>query len=363
MTPNSYFNIYIYACFLLAYPTFINAYQIDSNNGIESYIYNNTDIGIENSNKVYGKIEGEINKKKESEEALKKSNLELQKEFNLLKDTNAQLFIQISSINDEKKQIEQLYKDAQTLFKEENNKNRINYDLLLALLSITTLVSIIISFWLYRWRRVVIAGNMPVVPETFSQQVNDIVLAVKNSSSKLGSVVNQQSNAVGQSSNSLALLSENIKEMIEVHMKLQSTLDQKEDEINRYKEGYDAKIFHNFLLRFTRVDRTFNDYIKDDNVDETVRDALEDIREMMEDALAECGVEAFSPEKGLNYKTAEGVADNPKTIDTDDESKHFTIAEVLDEGYRRETDSGFKVITQAKVSIFVYKKLEQENNN
>jgi molecular chaperone GrpE (heat shock protein) len=205
---------------------------------------------------------------------------------------------------------------------------------------------------------------MPVVPETFSQQVNDIVLAVKNSSSKLGSVVNQQSNAVGQSSNSLALLSENIKEMIEVHMKLQSTLDQKEDEINRYKEGYDAKIFHNFLLRFTRVDRTFNDYIKDESVDETVRDALEDIREMMEDALAECGVEAFSPEEGLNYKTTEGVADNPKTIDTDDESKHFTIAKVLDEGYRREMGNlDYKIITKAEVKVYIYKKPDPKSND
>jgi molecular chaperone GrpE (heat shock protein) len=209
-----------------------------------------------------------------------------------------------------------------------------------------------------------------VVPEVFAQQLKSFLASVNYSNSKMentikkqSDVVSQQSNEVNKSRISLGYLNEKIREMIEVHMKLQSTLDKKEDEINRYKEGYDAKIFHNFLLRFTRVDRTFNDYIKDDNVDETVRDALEDIREMMEDALAECGVEAFSPEKGLNYKTAEGVADNPKTIDTDDESKHFTIAEVLDEGYRRETDSGFKVITQAKVSIFVYKKLEQENNN
>ncbi len=360
MILNSYFKMYIYACFLLAYSAITNANQAGSNISIDSYTYNNTDIGIENSNKVYRKIEEETNKKKELEEALKKAKIELQKEVDLLKDTSDKLSIQIRKTNNEKKQVERLYKDSQTY---SSNKSSINYDLLLILLSVTTLASIIISFWLYRWRRVVIAGNMPVVPEKFAQQVNDIVSAVKNSGTELGNDINQQSTILNQSNSSLLSLSEDIKTMIEVHMKLQSTLDQKEDEINRYKEGYDAKIFHNFLLRFTRVDRTFNDYIKDESVDETVRDALEDIREMMEDALAECGVEAFSPKKGLNYKTAEGVADNPKTIDTDDESKHFTIAEVLDEGYRRETDSGFKVITQAKVSIFVYKKPEQENNN
>ncbi len=238
--------------------------------------------------------------------------------------------------------------------------NSLDYNTLLALLSLTTLLSISISFWLYRWRKIAISGNEIVVPETFSQQVNDIVLAVKNSSSKLGSVVNQQSNAVGQSSNSLALLSENIKEMIEVHMKLQSTLDQKEDEINRYKEGYDAKIFHNFLLRFVKVDISLKQYIED-NEDNEGNEEVKDILELMEYALYECDVKAFSPELGSNYKTAEGVADNPKKIDTNDESKHFAISDVFDEGYRREMDDGsYKIITQAKVSVYIYKKPEQE---
>ena len=244
------------------------------------------------------------------------------------------------------------------------NNDALDYNILLALLSLTTLLSISVSFWLYRWRRIAISGNEIVVPETFSQQVQGIVVAIKNGSSELGSVVNQQSNAVNQSSNSLTLLSENTKEMIEVHMKLQSTLDQKEDEINRYKEGYDAKIFHNFLLRFTIVDQSINDYIKDDSTDEVVRDVLEDIQEVMEDALAECSVESFSPEIGGDYRSAEGVADNPKKVDTDDESKHFVIAEVFDEGYRREMDDGgYKIITQAKVSVYIYKRPEQEIDN
>jgi hypothetical protein len=118
------------------------------------------------------------------------------------------------------------------------------------------------------------------------------------------------------------------------------------------------------LLRFTIVDQSINDYIKDDSTDEVVRDVLEDIQEVMEDALAECSVESFSPEIGGDYRSAEGVADNPKKVDTDDESKHFVIAEVFDEGYRREMDDGgYKIITQAKVSVYIYKRPEQEIDN
>jgi len=337
------------------YSVSINADQTSSNVGAESYAY----IGVENANKVYGKIEEKNNKIKELEKSQKKVNAELQKEVDLLKDNNAKLSIQANKTNDEKEQIERLYEDAQVLFKVKNDESSVNYDLLLILLSITALASITVSFWLYRWRRVVTAGNMPVVPETFAQQVNDIVSAVKNSNDELGNNINQQSTTLNQSNSSLLSLSEDIKTMIEVHMKLQSALDQKENEINRHKEGYDAKIFHKFLLRFTRVDQVFKDYIGDDEIDKDVRDALEDIGEVMEDALAECGVETFSPEIGGDYRIVEGVADNPKKFDTDNEGKHFLIKEVLDEGYRRETSDGnYKIITEAKVSIYVYKKPE-----
>jgi molecular chaperone GrpE (heat shock protein) len=262
-----------------------------------------------------------------------------------------------------------LSQEVITTPKEANNN--LDYNILLVLLSLTTLVSIFISFWLYRWRKVATSDKEIVVPEVFAQQLQSIYASVNYSNSQLentikkqSDVVNQQSNEVNKSSISLSSLRENIKEMIEVHMKLQSTLDQKEDEINRYKEGYDAKIFHNFLLRFTIVDQSINDYIGDNGISEEVRDVLKNIQEVMEDALAECGVESFSPEIGGDYRSAEGVADNPKKVDTDDESKHFAIAEVFGEGYRRKIDDGgYKIITQAKVSVYIYKNPEQGVSN
>ena len=40
----------------------------------------------------------------------------------------------------------------------------------------------------------------------------------------------------------------NINDMSQTFMTLQTNLDQKDEEIARYKDGYDATIFKNFLL-------------------------------------------------------------------------------------------------------------------
>jgi hypothetical protein len=258
-----------------------------------------------------------------------------------------------------------LSQEVITTPKEANNN--LDYNILLVLLSFTTLVSIFISFWLYRWRKVATSDKEIVVPEVFAQQLQSIYASVNYSNSQLentikkqSDVVNQQSNEVNKSSISLSSLREDIEDMTEVHMKLQSVISQKEDEINRYKEGYDAKIFHNFLLRFVKVDISLKQYTEDNKDNEDVKEILE----LMEYALYECDVEAFSPELGSNYKTAEGVADNPKKIDTNDESKHFAIAEVFDEGYGRQMEDGsYKIITQAKVSVYIYKKPEQKEGS
>lgn len=237
--------------------------------------------------------------------------------------------------------------------------NKDNQYLLIIMLGLISLISLSTTFWLYRWRRVIVAGKDIVVPETFAKQVNGIVQAVNGSSSELGKVINQQSGAVNQFSGSLKSLDENIKGMIDTYMSLQAALDQKDEEIVRFKDGYDSKIFHNFLLRFTRVDRVIQEYLEDGKID---LKGLRDIREVMEDALEECGVELFSPNTGEGYLDLDGIAANPKKIDTKDESQNLTICEVIKAGYRRKLpNSKFEIITQAKVSIFVYKVESQQS--
>ena len=155
----------------------------------------------------------------------------------------------------------------------------------------------------------------------------------------------------------LSSLKKDINDMSQTFMTLKTNLDQKDEEIARYKDGYDATIYKNFLLRFARVDKVIKEYIADNEID---INGLKDIQIQMDDALAECGVEIFSPEIGADFKSTIGVADNPEIRETSDKSKDSTIVEILTPGYRRKLPSNdnddYQIIIEAKVVIYVHKK-------
>ncbi|MDC0920046.1 hypothetical protein OAQ81_01855 [Candidatus Thioglobus sp.] len=96
-----------------------------------------------------------------------------------------------------------------------------NQNLLTVILGLVTLVSLLTTFWLYRWRRVVIAGRDIVVPETFAKQVESIINVVSASSKELSGIANKQTGKVGQFRKSLEGLDQNIQNMIETYMSLQ----------------------------------------------------------------------------------------------------------------------------------------------
>ena len=145
---------------------------------------------------------------------------------------------------------------------------------------------------------------------------------------------------------------EEISNMNKIITHLQGAVEKNEEEIKRYKKGYDADIFHTFLFRFTKVDKVLKEYIDDGKID---LEGLDDIQIQMEDALKECKVEVYSPEIGANYKTLDYIADNPKKIPTSDKNLHETIAEIYQVGYlRRLPDLSLKLISEARVVVYEY---------
>ena len=135
-------------------------------------------------------------------------------------------------------------------------------------------------------------------------------------------------------------------------LSLVEKIEKNEEEIKRYKKGYDADIFHTFLFRFTKVDKVLKEYINDGKID---LEGLDDIQIQMEDALKECKVEVYSPEIGANYRTLDYIADNPKKIPTSNKNLHETIAEIYQVGYlRRLPDLSLKLISEARVVVYEY---------
>ena len=227
---------------------------------------------------------------------------------------------------------------------------------LLIILSLLTLISISISFWLYYWRKLSIAGKEIMVPETFEKNIQKLNKVANNNSLNFQNALDNQTAALKSSSKRSDDSNNEIARISEIIAHLQESIEKKEEEMERFKKGYDADIYHKFLLRFTRVDRVLKEYIDDGTID---LDGLEDIHTQMEDALLECRVESFSPEVGVDYKIQDNIADNPKKIPTTDKEQHEKVEKVVQVGYFRVCeDESIEVISQAKVVIFYYEKPE-----
>ena len=146
---------------------------------------------------------------------------------------------------------------------------------------------------------------------------------------------------------------------------LRQDIEKKDEEITRYKEGYDSGKVKKYFKKFVSVDLVIKEYINDNKID---LEGLNDIQGQMEEALAEYDIEVFYPKPGDDYRTTKGVAEvsEKQKIETSNKDEHLNIAKVIEPGYRRKIDDGlsnggeprFQIITDAKVAIYVYKKSE-----
>lgn len=212
----------------------------------------------------------------------------------------------------------------------------------LALLSVTTLVAVGTSFYLYRWRRILSGSHHLLMPEEHGRYLRGV-----------GAGLNDLSRHIQQLYDRIATTHSKTAELQASFLTLQRSLDGKDREIRRLKEGYDLKVFRSFVRRFLRVDTAVEGFL---SVDEPAREGLEHTKRLLQDALEECGVEPFAPELGVSYLDAEGVADNPKTVPADSSEENNRISRVLQEGYRLVTPQGYEVIKPAKVEITIFSK-------
>ena len=228
-----------------------------------------------------------------------------------------------------------------------------NLTLAVIFLSITTLISIIISFYLYRWRKILLSKPHTHLPEDtgkFLSGLDDgykqILEFLKNDWHLMRKNLSNNEKRIETELNEQT---KKIKVLEEMFLKLQGSLNDKDNEIERLKEGYDNKIYRKYLLRFIRVNQAIDDSIDDVNIDKST---LISIKELLMDALSECEVESFSPNVGEKYHKAFGVADNPKEVPPDSPNDENKIAEIVEHGYKMKTPSGYEVVLPAKVKIY-----------
>jgi len=155
---------------------------------------------------------------------------------------------------------------------------------------------------------------------------------------------------------SQANVQSSLDRMIEIHMALQPKLDERDREIQRLRSGFEASLFKKFIRRFVRIDIGIHDRLK---ANIPPADSLPNLSRLMADALQECGVERFEPDIGGDYRYVEGVADSPKSIQTNQKDMQFAIAEVERAGYRFIEIGTERIIIPAEVIIYSYPTKEE----
>lgn len=211
-----------------------------------------------------------------------------------------------------------------------------------------TAISLGVSFWLYYVRSILLKDGPALVPEKWG-----VYLA------KLGHVVsNTNARTAGSLSNLIAASAHQTEKsdaVLDSFLTLQEVISSRDNEIQRLKKGQDTKIFKRFLARFIRVSTELKKIQLNSQGSEQEKD-YEYLCRLMEAALAECGLEPWSPEEGSDYRELGAeVADDPAHVLTDDPAKDFKVASIDSPAYIVEGQGDREIIVQAKVTIFQFK--------
>jgi hypothetical protein len=218
-------------------------------------------------------------------------------------------------------------------------------------MAIATSIAVATAYYLYRWRRILSSdGKVLTVPEeliarlaTIDDELRALKLAISTADADQKKQRSQIHQAVDKTNKVIA-------QLFETSATMQSALDQRDLEIKRLTEGYDAELLRRFVGRFIRVKAAISDAQSSVATDMST---INQIDRLLEDALDECGVEEFRPKINDDFRVASGVADNPKVIETTDASKNFQIVDVIEPGYRFRNSTSGEIILPARVSIYV----------
>ena len=220
--------------------------------------------------------------------------------------------------------------------------------LLSVILGMTFILSLLIVALIISMRQWIKTNNTaPVTPSTSVSSGVAHQNALTHPMEELHALVAEILKQIRQDSTKNA---ENLDKLQSISVTLRHALDEKDEEIRRFKKGYDAQVFRKFLLRFIRTDLAINDFAQDAK---NHSKSFGVIKKLLEDALDACGVETFSPQIGEDYRQADGVADNPKTTVSNDANKRYRIAEIIEQGYRMKTLDGYEIVYPAKIRIFI----------
>ncbi|PHR93136.1 MAG: hypothetical protein COA69_04080 [Robiginitomaculum sp.] len=222
---------------------------------------------------------------------------------------------------------------------------------ILVLLTVSLASSIFLIVYLLNWRYRISDTQVSVVPNELLKLLEKQVGGFNQTTHYIGDYIKRIAHDREKTD-------ADIKELQDVFAVFQNSLNKKDQEIERYKSGYDSAIYKKFLSKFTKF---YIELKKESHAPENHHSVklLTDMLEQLEDALLECNVELRTPtllERADDHKDI--IGGRIKTKTTNQPELHGKIAEVLLPAFVLKTQAGDDVLREASIAIYVYEESE-----
>ena len=149
-------------------------------------------------------------------------------------------------------------------------------------------------------------------------------------------------------------LKSEITNMKNLFINLNSELTEKEEELKKYKKGYEKTVLKKFFNSLIDI----NELTDNLNINSSEKD-ISNLKNYILFILQDLEIEQFLPIINEDFRTQGGVNAHGEVIETNDKSNDGKVVKVLKNGYKYTLDDGSVEVIQNAVAQ-VYKYIEEE---
>ena len=211
------------------------------------------------------------------------------------------------------------------------------------------IVSLLLVFALnklYKWRRKIDGGKSIVLPEVHYEKMESIESDVRST----GSLIQKLSNHV---SSKATETEKNFEEFLSLLSKLQNTVEIKDAEIQRLKEGYDNKLKKDSVMILIKLRDRVDYFINSESSSEDLIKACNGILAVIEHELNAMDVVSFDFDSGVSIREIDDF-EIIETVETADQEKIGVVIRTTKNGYYMKGQDDEKIILR-KAEIECYK--------
>jgi hypothetical protein len=214
---------------------------------------------------------------------------------------------------------------------------------------LSLIVSLLLVFTLnklYKWRRRIEGGKSIVLPEVHYEKMESIESDVQS----IGSLMKKLGDHV---SSKATETEKNFEEFLNLLSKLQNTVEIKDAEIQRLKEGYDNKLKKDSVMILIKLRDRVDYFINSESSSEDLIKACNGILAIIDHELNAMDVVSFDFDSGVSIREIDDF-EIIETVETADQEKIGVVIRTTKNGYYMKGQDDEKIILR-KAEIECYK--------